>query len=323
MVKRIKTAIITGANSGMGKASARMLAEKGYEVLMLVRDQKRGEVAFRELQKEYPDRFEMVLCDLSDASSIREAAEIISMKYSHVDLLINNAGLITTQRELTKDGLEMQFAVNHVGHFQLTMLLLPLMHPGSRIVQVASGAHKWGKINFEDLTMEKSFRPFKAYGQSKLANVLFAEALSRKLIPYGVTVNSCHPGAVGTNMGVNRETGFGKGIMKLLKPFSRLLKKVRTLRFFLAQKYRWKKSAASTSTTENLSQYQEEHRIRCYLTSCGDGAKSIQESIFRKWRRDFSDDILWKFMNWSMWNYQYLWKSYLFLRACRSISEYD
>ena len=219
MKKRRRTAIITGANSDMGKASSRMLAEKGYEVLMLVRDQIRGEAAFRELQKEYPDRFEMVLCDLSDSSSIREAAEIISMKYSHVDLLINNAGLITTQRELTKDGVEMQFAVNHVGHFELTMLLLPLMHQGSRIVQVASGAHKWGKINFEDLTMEKSFRPFKAYGQSKLANVLFAEALSRKLIPYGVTVNSCHPGAVGTNMGVNRETGFGKGIMKLLKPF--------------------------------------------------------------------------------------------------------
>ncbi len=221
MEMKRKTAIVTGANSGMGKATARMLAEKGYEVLLLVRNQKRGEEAIRELQKEHPNSFEMILCDLSDSTSVREAAETISRNHSQVDLLINNAGLITTRRELTEDGLEMQFAVNHVGHFALTMLLLPLMKEGSRIVQVASGAHKWGKINFEDLTLEKNFRPFRAYGQSKLANVLFVEVLSRKLIPYGITVNSCHPGAVGTNMGVNRETGFGKGIMKLLKPFFR------------------------------------------------------------------------------------------------------
>jgi retinol dehydrogenase 14 len=216
-----KTAVITGANSGMGKASARMLAEKGYQVLMLVRNSERGKEALLELQKEFPECFEMILCNLSDSDSVREAADRIVREYGSVELLINNAGLITTRRELTKDGLEMQFAVNHVGHFLLTMELLPLMHNGSRIVQVASGAHKWGRIHFEDLTFEKNFRPFKAYGQSKLANVLFAEALSRRLLPYEITVNSCHPGAVGTNMGVNRETGFGSGIMRLLKPFFR------------------------------------------------------------------------------------------------------
>ncbi|HSL87514.1 MAG TPA: SDR family oxidoreductase [Bacteroidales bacterium] len=221
MQKRKKTAVITGANSGIGKASAMMMAEKGYEVLMLVRSRTRGEEALSELEKKYPGSFELIICDLSDPSSVREAAETITGKLSRVDVLINNAGLITTRRELTKEGLEMQFAVNHVGHFMLTMLLLPLMSKGSRIVQLASGAHKWGKIHFDDLTMEKNFRPFKAYGQSKLANVLFVEALSRRLLPYGITVNSCHPGAVGTNMGVNRETGFGKGVMKLLKPFFR------------------------------------------------------------------------------------------------------
>lgn len=216
-----KTAVITGANSGMGKASARMLAEKGYHVLMLVRNSERGKEALEELQEEFPGCFEMILCNLSDSESIREAADRITREHSRVELLINNAGLITTRRELTKEGLEMQFAVNHVGHFLLVMELLPLMHKGSRIVQVASGAHKWGKIHFDDLTLEKNYRPFKAYGQSKLANVLFAEALSRRLLPYGITVNSCHPGAVGTNMGVNRETGFGSGIMRLLKPFFR------------------------------------------------------------------------------------------------------
>lgn len=221
MNKRRKIAVITGSNTGMGKASVQMVAEKGYEVLMLVRDKKRGEEALRELQKDYPERLVMILCDLSDPSSVHRAAEMISEKVTHVDLLLNNAGLITTKRELTQAGVEMQFAVNYVGHFLLTLLLLPLMDQGSRIVQVASGAHKWGDIHFEDLTMEKSFRPFKAYGQSKLANVLFAEALSRRLLPYKITVNSCHPGAVGTSMGINRETGFGKGIMKILKPFFR------------------------------------------------------------------------------------------------------
>ncbi|WP_312458568.1 SDR family oxidoreductase [Proteiniclasticum sp.] len=216
-----KIALVTGANSGMGMASARMLARKGYFVLMLVRSEKRGSEAFKMLNEDQPDCFQLILCDLSDLQSVRRAAASIGETYEKIDVMLNNAGVITTQRELTKEGLEMQFAVNHVGHFLLTMLLLQKLQKGSRIIQVASGAHKWGDIHFEDLSLEKSFRPFKAYGQSKLANVLFAKELSKKLAPYGITVNSCHPGAVATNMGVNRETGFGRGITKLLKPFFR------------------------------------------------------------------------------------------------------
>ena len=216
-----KIALVTGANSGMGMASARMLARKGYFVLMLVRSEKRGSEAFKMLNEEQPGCFQLILCDLSDLKSIRKAASFIGETYAKIDVMVNNAGVITTQRELTKEGLEMQFGVNHVGHFLLTMLLLQKLQKGSRIIQVASGAHKWGDIHFEDLSLEKSFRPFKAYGQSKLANVLFAKELSKKLAPYGITVNSCHPGAVATNMGVNRETGFGRGITKLLKPFFR------------------------------------------------------------------------------------------------------
>ena len=216
-----KIALVTGANSGMGMASARMLARKGYFVLMLVRSEKRGSEAFKMLNEDQPDCFQLILCDLSDLQSVRRAASFIGETYEKIDVMLNNAGVITTQRELTKEGLEMQFAVNHVGHFLLTMLLLQKLQKGSRIIQVASGAHKWGDIHFEDLSLDKSFRPFKAYGQSKLANVLFAKELSKKLAPYGITVNSCHPGAVATNMGVNRETGFGRGITKLLKPFFR------------------------------------------------------------------------------------------------------
>jgi len=216
-----KIALVTGANSGMGMASARMLARKGYFVLMLVRSEKRGSEAFKMLNEEQPGCFHLILCDLSDLQSVRRAASFIGETYEKIDVMLNNAGVITTQRELTKEGLEMQFGVNHVGHFLLTMLLLQKLQKGSRIIQVASGAHKWGDIHFENLSLEKSFRPFKAYGQSKLANVLFAKELSKKLASYGITVNSCHPGAVATNMGVNRETGFGRGITKLLKPFFR------------------------------------------------------------------------------------------------------
>lgn len=216
-----KIALVTGANSGMGMASARMLARKGYFVLMLVRSEKRGNEAFKMLNEEQPGCFHLILCDLSDLQSVRRAASFIGETYEKIDVMLNNAGVITTQREFTKEGLEMQFGVNHVGHFLLTLLLLERLHKGSRIVQVASGAHKWGDIYFEDLSLEKSFRPFKAYGQSKLANVLFAKELSKKLAPYSISVNSCHPGAVATNMGVNRETGFGKSITKLLKPFFR------------------------------------------------------------------------------------------------------
>lgn len=216
-----KIALVTGANSGMGMASARILARKGYLVLMLVRNGKRGEEAYKILDKEQPGCFDLILCDLADLSSVRTAAEKIRESYDSLDVILNNAGIITTERELTKDGLEMQFGVNHVGHFLLTMLLLDKLPKGSRIIQVASGAHKWGDIYFEDLTMGKNFRPFKAYGQSKLANVLFAKELSKKLQAYGILVNSCHPGAVGTNIGVNRETGFGRRVMKLLKPFFR------------------------------------------------------------------------------------------------------
>ncbi len=229
-----KIALVTGANSGMGMASARMLARKGYFVLMLVRSEKRGSEAFKMLNEEQPGCFQLILCDLSDLQSVRRAAASIGETYEKIDVMLNNAGVITTQRELTKEGMEMQFGVNHVGHFLLTMLLLQKLQKGSRIIQVASGAHKWGDIHFEDLSLEKSFRPFKAYGQSKLANVLFVKELSKKLAPYGITVNSCHPGAVATNMGVNRETGFGRGITKLLKPFFRSPKEGAATAVYLA-----------------------------------------------------------------------------------------
>ena len=221
-MKRLKdkVAIVTGANSGMGKATARALLDEGATVIMLCRSEKRGREAYAELTKDgAADRTHLILCDLGDYDSIRSFVREVKSKFDHLDILVNNAGFISLDRQETKEGLERQFGINHVGHFLLTTELLDLMPGGSRIVNVASGAHKTGKIHFDDINLHKGFNVFKAYSQSKLANVLFTRELSRRLAPCGITVNCCHPGAVATNIGIDRDTGFGKTITGLLKPF--------------------------------------------------------------------------------------------------------
>lgn len=213
-------AIVTGANSGMGKATVAALADKGYEVIMLCRSEKRGKEAYDELLADNPARqIKLMLCDLGNYGSIRSFAENFAQKYGDLDLLINNAGFISLDRQETDEGVERQFGINHLGHYLLTNLLLPYMKAGSRIVVVASGAHKAGKIHFDDVNLTRGFNVVKAYGQSKLANVLFAREMARRLKDKGITVNCCHPGAVATNMGVSRDTGFGKTITRMLKPF--------------------------------------------------------------------------------------------------------
>ena len=213
-------AIVTGANSGMGKATVAELSDRGYDVIMLCRDLKRGTDAYESLIKENKNRnIELMLCDLGNYNSIRDFVKAFSEKYSNLDILVNNAGFISLDRQLTDEGTERQFGINHLGHFLLTNLLIPYMNNGSRIVVVASGAHKVGKIHFDDINLTKSYNVVKAYSQSKLANVLFTRELSKRLSDKGITVNCCHPGAVATNMGVSRDTGFGKTITGLLKPF--------------------------------------------------------------------------------------------------------
>ncbi len=214
-----KNALVTGANSGMGLATVKALAEAGAHVIMLCRSSERGKEALNKLKAQGDYSFDLILCDLGDYSSIRAFAAEVKRKYDHLDILVNNAGFIALDRQETKEGMERQFGINHLGHFLLTMELLDIMGEGSRIVNVASGAHKVGKIHFEDINLRKGFNVVKAYSQSKLANVLFTKELARRLKDRGITVNCCHPGAVATNMGVDRTTGFGKTITGMLKPF--------------------------------------------------------------------------------------------------------
>ena len=214
-----KVAIVTGANSGMGMATAQALSDKGATVIMLCRSEERGRRAIALLTEEKDRKLDLMICDLGDFSSIRSFAHNVKERYPQVDILVNNAGFISIDRQETKEGVERQFGINHLGHFLLTRLLLDRMPAGSRIVNVASGAHKVGRIHFDDINLRHGYNVVKAYSQSKLANVLFTRELAARVKDRGITVNCCHPGAVATNMGVDRETGFGKTITGFLKPF--------------------------------------------------------------------------------------------------------
>ena len=217
-----RTVLVTGANSGMGKATVAALADMGAKVVMLCRSQERGKQALDEIMQKTGRDVSLMLCDLGSMDSIRDFAVRFRSEYGRLDVLINNAGVITLDRRETKDGLELQFGVNHIGHFMLTLLLLNLLKKSDdgRIVVVGSGAHKVGRIHFEDVNLKK-YNVVRSYAQSKLANLLFTRELGRRLkekeIP--IVVNCAHPGAVATQMGVDRNTNFGKTMVGMLKPF--------------------------------------------------------------------------------------------------------
>jgi NAD(P)-dependent dehydrogenase (short-subunit alcohol dehydrogenase family) len=198
-----KVCIVTGANSGIGKETAKGLARLGATVILVCRNGEHGQQALNEIKKTSGQQnIEMMLCDLSSQKSIRQFANDFKKSHTRLDVLINNAGVLHRYRSETEDRLEATFAVNHLGYFLLTNLLLDLIKQSApaRIINVSSGAHKLGAINFDDLQNEKSYRSFGAYCNSKLANVLFTYELARRLEGARVTANCLHPGAVASNI---------------------------------------------------------------------------------------------------------------------------
>jgi len=203
-----KTFVITGANGGIGFEAARALARHAANVVMACRNRERGEAAKAKILAETPAaRVEVASLDVGDLSSVRDFAAQIRARTGKDDKLhglINNAGLMAIPRQLTPDGFEMQLGVNHFGHFALTGLLIDrlLATPGSRVVNVASKASAIGRLNFDDLDGAKSYHPWRAYGQSKLANLLFTFELARRLSELRVDVRAiaCHPGYAATNL---------------------------------------------------------------------------------------------------------------------------
>src|SRR5438445_7569967 len=215
-----KTCLITGGNSGIGKATALGLAIMGANVVVVSRSKEKGEAALTEIIAKSGNRnVELMLADMSSQESIRRLASDFKAGHEKLHLLVNNAGVYLTRRTATVEGLESTFAINHLGPFLLTNLLLDLLKASapSRIVNVTSDAHNGANVNFEDLQGEKKFSGWQAYGQSKLAMILFTHELATRLDGPGVTVNSAHPRAVRTKFANNnRLVTFG---FRLMRPF--------------------------------------------------------------------------------------------------------
>jgi NAD(P)-dependent dehydrogenase (short-subunit alcohol dehydrogenase family) len=213
--------IVTGANSGIGKVTALELARKGANVVMVCRSRSKGEAARDEIiaQSGNP-QVELILADFASLQSVRGAAEAFLKSHDRLHVLVNNAGLYLGERLLSQDGYEMTFAVNHLAPFLLTNLLLDTLRASApaRVVNVSSGAHMAGHISFDDLDAKRGFSGFRAYGASKLANVLFSNELARRLEGSGVTSNSLHPGAVATNFG-SGTSGLFSFVFRLARPF--------------------------------------------------------------------------------------------------------
>ena len=199
-----RTAVITGANTGLGYETAAALAAKGAHVVLAVRNLEKGKEAARGIEQATPDaKVQLQELDLTSLDSIRAAADQLRSDHASIDLLINNAGVMFTPKSTTKDGFELQFGTNHLGHFALTNLLLDrvLAAPGSRVVTVSSQGHRFVRgIRFDDLQWERSYSRVGAYGQAKLANLLFTYELQRRLQGTNTIAAAAHPGGSRTEL---------------------------------------------------------------------------------------------------------------------------
>jgi len=206
-----KTVIITGGNSGIGKAAAIALATAGARVVITARNEQRGQDAVADIAAASGStQVELALFDLADLSSVRSGAADLLERCPRIDVLLNNAGLILSERQVSTDGFEATFAINHLGPFLLTDLLRDRLVASapSRIVNVASTAHNFARrgMVFDDLMAERSYKPMEVYGRSKLANILFTAELAKRLEGTGVTANSLHPGSVNTGYARDGDT---------------------------------------------------------------------------------------------------------------------
>lgn len=217
-----KKCIITGATSGVGLAAARRIAQAGADLILVNRNPDKSNLVKEELKRDFGAKVDLVLADFSHLDQVRYAASLILEKNPRLDILINNAGLHNTGRELNEDGIEMVFCVNHLAHFLLTRLLLDrfLESAPSRILYVNSQGHRFGGLDLNDLNWERrSYRGLQGYGASKVAQLMTIWELAEKYADTGVTINAMHPGAVSTNIGMNNGLLYRLYQRYLLFPF--------------------------------------------------------------------------------------------------------
>ena len=219
-----RVVVITGANTGLGEATAVALARMGATTVLACRNPDRAAAAAQRVRGQSgSDQVEIAELDLGDLESVRHAADEILERFDRLDVLVNNAGGLSTERRTTRQGFEQTFGVNHLGPFLLTNLLLDRLRQSapSRIVNVSSVGHRAARgMRWEDLQFAHGYNTFGAYGQSKLANILFTQALARRLAPSEVTANACHPGSVRTELGRDGDTSGFIGLMSftVLRP---------------------------------------------------------------------------------------------------------
>jgi NAD(P)-dependent dehydrogenase (short-subunit alcohol dehydrogenase family) len=218
-----QTVLITGGTSGIGKAAAVALAAMDANVVIVGRNQERGEAAVDEIRaRSHNESVELLLADLSVQSEVRRLAEEFQERYDRLDVLANNAGLVQSKRTETPDGIETTLAINHLAPFLLTNLLLERLEQSapSRVITVSSEAQRWGKMDFEDMQSRRKYRGFPVYGMTKLANIMFSYEFAERLNGAGVTATCLHPGSVRTNFGQNNRGPMAL-FFRTFKPFMR------------------------------------------------------------------------------------------------------
>ena len=231
-----KTILITGATNGIGLVAARELARLDAHIVLVGRNPERCAEAAEQIRSETGNNeVEHIVADLSTRDGVQHTAHEFKKRHTRLDVLLNNAGAIFLTRQVSKDGIEMTFALNHLNYFHLTILLLDILKASgaARVINVSSGAHEGARINFDDLQFEKGYQGLTAYGQSKLANVLFTYELARKLEGSKVTANALHPGFVNTGFAKNNGW-FAKYGMLLMAPFQRKPREGAQTSIFLA-----------------------------------------------------------------------------------------
>ena len=218
-----RVVVLTGATSGIGRAAAIALASTGARLVLVARDARRGADTVGHIAQATGNRdVDVVLGDLSIQRDVRAVADALRTRAPRIDVLLNNAGVVNLRYTTTADGIETTFAVNHLAYFMLTLLLRDALQaaPAARVVNVASDAHRWGRLDFDDLGNARRYRAMRVYGQSKLCNILFTYELARRLAESHVTANCMHPGAVATRLGQNNGR-IATVLTKLLAPFFR------------------------------------------------------------------------------------------------------
>lgn len=273
-----RVCLVTGASSGIGRETALALARMGATVVMHGRDPDRAAAAADAVRKASPrGDVKLVVADLSSQAEVRRLAAEVLDSHDSLHVLVNNAGVIRTRRELTADGLEQTFALNHLAYFLLTELLLDRLRESApaRVVNVSSAAHARAPLDFDDLQNERRFGGMSVYGQSKLANVLFTYELARRLEGSGVTANCLHPGFVGTRFGTGNSGPIGWAVWlatRLARPFALSPAKGARTTIHLAtspevEGVSGRYFAKSTATESSQASYNEESARRLWVTS--------------------------------------------------------